>query len=243
MEPSLVVTKGRLKFTARPIFFLIVTAALLGPAGYIGFTLNRILAPFHAAQRLTAQVRWMPFYADLLFFRRNDGAAGTENTLLMYAAKDNEMRSALKNIPIRRLEAWQPGVDSGAYSGLVFLAKALGMPERLLPDQAAKTLLFCHTPFEAPGVSRYRSFAIADTARGMIWIGHALSPMDAPYAALEAFYQASNNQFKRSERAEVTNKIGYLETNAPGEPGLSVLLALRHLQNTYRSGGPFKVSS
>lgn len=243
MDNPLMTVTGRIKLTARPTFFLIVSTVLLCPTLYLGFTLKQTLAPYQMAQRLTSQVRWMPFYADLRFFRQSEGASGTENTLLVYAANGEALKSALDRIPIRRLETWKPGVDVGSYSELKYLAETLGLPAQWFPDSTAKTMLSCHTPFEAPGAERHWSFAIADTSRGMVWIGRSLSASGAPYLALEAFYQASNSQFKGSDLAEVGRKIEYLEASAPAEPGLSVLLALRHLQNNYCSCGPFKASS
>ncbi|MBW8886950.1 MAG: hypothetical protein JF616_04245 [Fibrobacteres bacterium] len=185
----------------------------------------------------------MPFFADLDFFRRSVDEEAGENVLLVYSAKGEILKTALDKIPLRRLESWQPGTDTGSIRGLSFLAERLGMPSALMPNAGSRSLLFCHSPFDAPGAQRHWSFAIADTLAGRIWIGRSWTVAEARSLALEAFYQAANSQYKFGDLNEVIRKQRYLESHAPDDPGLAVLAGLRLIQDEYRGGNPFSASS
>ncbi len=185
----------------------------------------------------------MPFYADLKFFRQIRDAQGGDHSLLVYAAKGHSLDSALKRIPLRRLESWKSESDAASWAALRFLAGKLDMPSGFMPKAGSKSLLYCHPPFELPGASRHWSFAMADTTSGMIWIGKNLDTSSAKYLAEEAFYQAANNQYNVSEKMEVDEKYHYLKIYAPNEPGLATLLALLHIQDRSQSGNPYSASS
>jgi tetratricopeptide (TPR) repeat protein len=185
----------------------------------------------------------MPFFADLDFFRSSVERDGSENVLLVYSAKGEILKTALERIPLRRMESWQPGTDSGSIRGLAFLAERLRMPSLLEPHAGSQSLLYCHTPFEAPGAKWHWSFAIADTSAGRIWIGRSWMVAEARSLSQEAFYQAANSQYKYADLKEVLRKQRYLESRAPDEPGLAVLIGLRLVQDGYRSGSPFSASS